>query len=176
MDWVVGNWQHLGTVAAKAVLMYAVAVLGLRLGERRTVAQWTIIDFVAGVAIGAIVGRTAIAGSQSFVTGAAALVTVIVMHRLASLLRLHPSSRKLFDHRVRVLVHNGKLRHSQLRRCGLTDTDVFAHLREHGVLDVAELKYLLYEAKGALTIVRSDANHRAPLVQAALESSTGFGP
>ncbi len=45
--------------------MYATALVGLRLGERRTLAQWSIIDFVTAVRIGAIVGRTAIAGSSS---------------------------------------------------------------------------------------------------------------
>ena len=40
--------------------MYATAVIGLRVGERRTLAQWAIIDFATAVAIGAIVGRTAI--------------------------------------------------------------------------------------------------------------------
>jgi uncharacterized membrane protein YcaP (DUF421 family) len=174
MDWILGNWPHLGAVAGKAVLMYVVAIAGLRLGERRTVAQWAIIDFVAAVAIGAIVGRTAIAGRQSFVTGAVALVTLVVVHRVAVLLRSHPRFQKLFSHRIRVLVHDGKLRHRQLRLCGLTDNDVFAHLREHGVGDVADLRYLLYEAKGALTIVARDADDHAPLVQAALDSAIGF--
>jgi uncharacterized membrane protein YcaP (DUF421 family) len=91
MSWIVGGWQHLGPVAGKAVLMYATAVVGLRLGERRTLAQWTIIDIVTAVAMGAVVGRTAIAGTQSYATGAVALLTLIGLHRLASLLRLQPS-------------------------------------------------------------------------------------
>jgi len=176
MDWIVGNWPHLGTVAGKAALMYAVALLGLRAAQRRTLAQWTITDFITAVAVGAIVGRTAVASTQSFATGAAALLALIVVHRLASLARLHPTLRKLFDHQVRVLVHHGELRRGQLRHCGLTDDDVFSHLRENGVLDVADVMYLLYEAKGALTIVLRGADGPAPLVQAALERSTGFGP
>lgn len=52
MDWIVGNWPQLGIVAGKAALMFAVAVFGLRLGQRRTLAQWTIIDFVTAVAVG----------------------------------------------------------------------------------------------------------------------------
>ena len=47
-----------GAVAAKAVLMYLAALVGLRLTYRRTLAQWTAIDFAAAVANGAIVGRT----------------------------------------------------------------------------------------------------------------------
>lgn len=176
MDWIVGDWSHLGVVAGKAALMYVVAVLGLRLGERRTLTQWTIIDFVTAVAIGAIVGRTAVAAPQSFITGSAALLSLIAAHRLVSLLRFHPTLRKLFDHRIRVLVHDGTLRRGQLCRCGLTEDDVFAHLRQQGVGDLAELKYLLYEATGHLTIVRCDISSTAPIIRAALDGSVDFRP
>jgi uncharacterized membrane protein YcaP (DUF421 family) len=48
-------------VAVKAVLLFAVAVIGLRLGERRTLAQLSAFDFMVAVAIGAITGRGATA-------------------------------------------------------------------------------------------------------------------
>jgi uncharacterized membrane protein YcaP (DUF421 family) len=173
MDWLTGNWPQLATVAGKAALMYTVAVLGLRVGQRRTLAQWTIIDFVTAVAVGAIVGRTSVASTQSFITGAAALITLVAMHRLASTLRLNPSVRRLFDHQVRVLISHGELHRAQFRHCGLTDDDLFSHLREQGVFDVADVAYVLYEPTGALTIVRRDQIDKAPLVEAALHAAAG---
>jgi uncharacterized membrane protein YcaP (DUF421 family) len=173
MSWLTSPWSDLAVVAAKAALMYGTALIGLRLAERRTLAQWTIIDFAAAVAVGAIVGRTAIAQSQSYAIGAVALVTIIVVHRLASLLRFRPLLGKLADHRVRVLVIDGQVRHHQLRLCGLTDNDLYAELRQRGVFDLNDLKYVLYEAKGGLTVVPEDAA-AVPLVDAGLETSVGF--
>ena len=175
MSWIVGHWDHLGIVAGKAILMYATAVVGLRLGERRTLAQWTIIDFATAVAIGAIVGRTAIAGTQSYATGAVALLTLIAVHRLASLLRFRPVASKLFDHRVRILVDHGHLRRRQLRICGLTENDLYAQLRQRGVFDLTGLRYVLYETKGDLTVVpdRDADGAELPLVQAGLDSAYG---
>jgi uncharacterized membrane protein YcaP (DUF421 family) len=176
MSWIVDHWDHLGLVAGKAVLMYVTAVVGLRLGERRTLAQWTIIDFATAVAVGAIVGRTATAGTQSYATGAVALMTLIAVHRLTSLLRFHPVVGKLFDHRIRVLVDHGQLRRRQLRVCGLTDNDLYAQLRQRGVFDLARLRYVLYEAKGDLTVVpdRDAAGSEPPLVRAGLDSAEGY--
>jgi uncharacterized membrane protein YcaP (DUF421 family) len=54
----VGGTGLLAWVAVKAVLMFAVAVIGLRLGERRTLAQLGAFDFAVAVAIGAIISRT----------------------------------------------------------------------------------------------------------------------
>jgi hypothetical protein len=43
------------------------------------------------------------------------------------------------------------------------------------VLDVAELRYLLYETKGGLTPVRYDDDPQAPLIRDALDDAAGFG-
>lgn len=172
--WFSSPWAELAVVAAKAILMYATALVGLRLGERRTLAQWTIIDFAAAVAIGAIVGRTAIASTQSFAVGATALLSIIVVHRLASLLRFHPLLGKLADHRVRVLVADGHVRRAQLRMCGLTDNDLFAELRLRGVLDLSVVRYVLYETKGGLTVVPREKGPVPPLVAMGLAVSTGY--
>ena len=153
MSWLTTSWGNLGITAAKAVLMYLTALIGLRLGERRTLAQWTIIDFAAAVAIGAIVGRTAIADGQSYAVGAVALVALIVIHRLVSVLRFFPLVNKVTDHRIRILVADGRVRLGELRRCGLTENDLFAELRLRGSFSLTDLRYVIYETKGGLSIV-----------------------
>ncbi len=178
MSWLTGGWVHLGEVAGKALLMYATALIALRLGERRTLAQWTIIDFATAVAMGAIIGRTAIAGTQSYATGAVALVALVAVHRGASVLRFNPVLGKLADHRVRVLVEHGELRDRELRRCGLTDNDLYAQLRQRGIFELEGLRYVLYEAKGSITVVPEDGAGRVggdpPLVEAGIEGAAGY--
>jgi uncharacterized membrane protein YcaP (DUF421 family) len=175
-SWLTGHASDLGTVAAKAALMYLVAVLGLRVAQRRTLAQWTAIDFAASVAIGAIMGRTALATGQSFVIGAVALLTILAAHTLAMLSRYHNLVAKLVDHRVRVLVDHGVLRTRELRLCGITENDLLAKLRERGVREISELRYVLYETKGELTIVpeRGEAEQDAELVRIGLRDAAGY--
>ena len=158
--------------------MYAIALVGLRVAHRRTLMQWTAIDFAAAVALGAIIGRTAIAEGQSVAVGAAALVTILLAHYLVTVGRFHPRIARLVDHRVRVLVDHGRIRHDQLRRCGLTEDEVVAHLRQHGVATIAELRYVLYESKGELTVVR-EHSHTEPdpdLIKAGLRGAAAYPP
>lgn len=171
-SWLAGHGLEL--VAAKAALMYVVAVLGLRIAQRRTLAQWTAIDFAAAVAIGAIVGRTAVASQQGFLVGVVALATILAAHSLAMLGRFNRLVAKLVDHRVRVLVDHGELRRNQLRLCGLTDNDVIAKLREQGAHRLEDIRYVLYETKGELTIVHEDAHDDTPLVAEGLRSAAGY--
>ena len=96
-------------MAAKAVLMFAVTVVGLRLGERRTLAQLGAFDFAVAVAIGAIIGRTVTSSSASFATGAVALITLLITHRLVAFARRHNRMARIIDHPPRVLVAGGTM-------------------------------------------------------------------
>ena len=133
MPELIGGASGLGWVAVKAVLLFAVAVIGLRLGERRTLAQLSAFDFAVAVAVGAIIGRGATASGTSFATSAVALVTFLVAHRVVAILRRHSRFVRLVDHPPRVLVIGGELQAGELARAGLTAADVYALLREKGV-------------------------------------------
>lgn len=174
--WLAGDLTHLGAVAAKAVLMYAAALVGLRLTYRRTLAQWTAIDFAAAVAMGAIVGRTAVASGQSVLVGVVALLTILVAHTVISAGRFSAVVAKLTDHRVRVLVRHGRVCGRQLRICGITESDLFAQLRQQGVYRLEDLRYVLYETKGALTIVPETGRDtpREDLLAAGLKGAAGL--
>jgi uncharacterized membrane protein YcaP (DUF421 family) len=167
---LIGGASGLGWVAVKAVLLFAVAVVGLRLGERRTLAMLGAFDFAVAVAIGAIIGRGATAADTSFATSAVALVTLLAAHRVVALLRRHSRAVRLIDHPPRVLVAHGELQGGELARAGLTDADLYALLREHGVGDLGQVGYLLYETRGAVTLIGAD-REPGPLVQAGLDAS-----
>src|SRR5580704_19058166 len=123
---LIGGASGLGWVAVKAVLLFALAVIGLRVAERRTLAQLSAFDFAVAVAIGAIIGRGATASDTSFVTSAVALVTLLVAHRVVGIARRHSRVVRLIDHPPRVLVAGGELQGGELARAGLTDADVYA--------------------------------------------------
>lgn len=167
-SWLFGPVGPLAAVAVKGALMYVTALLGLRLAHRRTLAQWTAIDFAAAVAVGAIVGRSAVAGTQSYLTGAVALATLLAAHAVVTLARTNRWVDKVVDHRVRVLVAHGQVRPRQLLIAGVTEHDLAAELRQRGVFDLADVRYVLYEAKGALTVVPADAPTGTPLVREGL--------
>src|SRR3982750_2841273 len=105
--WLSGQTGELVGVFGKASLMYVTAVVGLRVAHRRTLSQWTAIDFAAAVAIGAVMGRTAVAEGQSFLVAAVALVTFLVAHALVTVGRGARWFERAVDHRVRVLVDHG---------------------------------------------------------------------
>jgi uncharacterized membrane protein YcaP (DUF421 family) len=167
---LIGGASALGWVALKAVLLLTVAVVGLRLGERRTIAQLSAFDFAVAVALGAIIGRGATASDTSLATSAVALVTLLVAHNVIAILRRHSRAVRFIDHPPRVLVARGQLQPGELARVGLTAADVYSLLREKGVTDLGQVGYMLYEPRGTVTLVGANSEPGL-LMQDALNAS-----
>ena len=173
MNPIIGGISDLGWVALKALLLYITAVFGFRLGERRTLAEMSAFDFVAAVAVGAIVGRVPNADTTSYLAGAATLVTVLAAHWIISKLRQFPKIALLFDHQPRVLVQDGRVLQAQLRRSGLTQDDLYGILREQGVVDLSQVHFVVFEQRGNVSVILHSDTHKADseLVRNALERS-----
>lgn len=77
-------------------------------------------------------------------------MSLIVLHRVFSLLRRKHWFAGLTEHRVRV--EHGEVRRPELIRCGLTERDLYSQLRQRDVFDIAGIAFVLVEPRGALTI------------------------
>jgi hypothetical protein len=91
-------------------------------------------------------------------------------HRVIAIGRRHSRVVRLIDHPPRVLVARGELQDRELARAGLTAEDVYALLRENGADDLGQVGYLLYEERGAVTVIGAD-REPGPLLQDGLNAS-----
>jgi uncharacterized membrane protein YcaP (DUF421 family) len=94
----------------------------------------------------------------------------LVLHRLVAFSRRHSRIARLIDHPPRVLVARGEMQDRELSRAGLTAADVSALLRQQGVDDLGQVGYLLYETRGATTLIGSEPG---PLMRDGL-SAAGY--
>lgn len=153
MSHLFGGNEAVGWVVLKAFLLYLTAIIGFRLGERRTLAEMSPFDFVAAVAVGAIVGRVPNA-ETSYLAGAATLVTVLVTHAVITRLRQFPRLAHLIEHAPRLLVVRGQVLEDEVRRSGLTLSDLYGLLRQRGIEDLGEVRYAIFEERGHVSVIR----------------------
>jgi uncharacterized membrane protein YcaP (DUF421 family) len=146
------GWQPAVYAALKALALFATAVTAFRLVLRRTIAEFTPFDWVTAVAVGAIVGRTATAADTSWLTGTAALLTLIAAHDLVARLRLIPWVSRIVDPPVRILISHGQVDDANLKRCRLTRGDLDAVLRQHGQQTAADVRLAVFETKGVVSV------------------------
>ncbi len=154
VDWILGSWRSAGYVALSAVLIYLSAVVALRTGERRTLAELTIFDFTVAVALGTIIGRTATTESPSYVQGVVAVVALLATHRFVAWGRLHSQLvHRIVDRRPRVLVRDGIVDVETTRRALVSDDDLQTVLRQHGLVDLSAVRLVVLEPRGAFSVI-----------------------
>jgi uncharacterized membrane protein YcaP (DUF421 family) len=149
---LIDGWRPTAYAALKALALFVTVTAAFRLTERRTIAEFTPFDWITAVAVGAIVGRTATAANTSWLTGTAALLTLIAAHSVVARLRFIPWMRRLVDPPVRVLIRDGQLHEPNLKRSRLTQADIDAILREHGHESPADIRLALFESTGTVSI------------------------
>jgi uncharacterized membrane protein YcaP (DUF421 family) len=144
--------EVIGT-AVKTSALFLTAAVALRFTERRTLAEFAPFDWVAAVAAGAIVGRSATATDTSWLTATAGLICLLLTHAVVARLRFVPVIRKFIDPPLQVLIRDGRIDLRNLRRCGLTIADLDAVLRQHGLLNADQVRLAVFEAKGAISVL-----------------------
>lgn len=153
-EWMVSSLDRVLFVAVSTLLVYASTIIGLRLGDRRALTQLSPFDFVVAVALGSIVARTATTRVPTVVEGLAAIVALLVFHRLLSLLQLRSGLvRRMVEQPPIVLIRDGRVHDDALARADLTEGDLATLLREQGVPSIDDVRLSVMETRGVVSVI-----------------------
>jgi uncharacterized membrane protein YcaP (DUF421 family) len=162
---LIGDLPAVGDVAIKTAAVFLTAAILFRFTERRTLAEFAPFDWIAAVAAGAIVGRAATATDTAWLQATSALLSLMAAHAVLARLRLIPALRRLIDPPLMILVSDGKVNRRNLRRCGLTASDLEAVLRQHGHPNADRIHLAILEAKGAISVLGAETSINKPVHQ-----------
>ena len=150
---LIGDRHTVVDAALKASTLFLTATALFRFTERRTLAEFAPFDWIAAVATGAIVGRSATATDTSWLAATAALMSLLLTHAALTRVRLLPGVQKFIDPPLQVLIRDGRIDLRKLRRSGLSIADLQAALRQHGDCDIGNIHLAILESKGAISVV-----------------------
>lgn len=151
-------WYHL---VLRAVIIYVVFFIGLRLFGKRELGQFTTFDLVL-VLLVANALQPAITGPDNSVTGGAIIVAILlVFNRGVAMLRnWWPWFDRLIEPPPTVVVQDGTVIKESLEQEGLSVDDVEMAIREHGVDKLSEVKLAVLENDGSISVVTKGSGER----------------
>ena len=137
-------WQ----MSARAAVIYVIAVAIIRMGKKRFMSRATPFDLIIAIVFGSIISRV-ITGDADFLPGLGAVVTLMVLHWLFAAISLlwHGFSQLVKGHSC-VLVKDGQMNASEMRRAQISEGDLREGLRQEGVWDLAEVSEARLERSG----------------------------
>ena len=104
------GYEGVGQIIIRMTIIFAVALIVVRMMGNRAVGQLSPFDFVLMVGIGDIVGNVALGGNEAILPGAEGLVAILLLQQSLSWLALkNVTLRKWFEGAPITLIENGKI-------------------------------------------------------------------
>jgi uncharacterized membrane protein YcaP (DUF421 family) len=143
-----------GHMAARALLMYVLMVIIVRLGKKRFLGRATAFDVILVIMIGSIAAR-ALTGGAPFFPATFGIVVLVALHWLISLAaRGSPVFSGLVKGHSTILIKDGKLEKKALSDAHMSDDDLDEDLREQSVANPSEVAEARLERSGRLSVVK----------------------
>lgn len=142
----------------RAVAVYFIVFVLLRLAGRRTLAEITTFDFVLLLIIGEAT-QQALLGDDFSVTNAAVIITtlVIIDIGLSYVKRGFPRFAVAMDGQPMIVVMEGRPLRDRMKKARIDDGDILEAARQNqGIYRMEEIKYAIVEVGGAISIIPKD--------------------
>lgn len=145
-------------VIIRSVVSFFVLLLLIRLIGKQQVSQLTFFDYVLGITIGSIASTLSVQINENMTatlvgmgvwTGLAILLAHLAMHNVWL--------RKVVEGEATVVIENGKILESHLRKIRIPIDELISELRTQGVFNISEVEFALFEPGGKLSIQKKSA-------------------
>lgn len=151
--WIGASWVTLGFVVLSSLLIYASTLTVIPMSGRKTVAQMAAPDFVVTVALGTIVGSTAVSRDPSFAAGISGIIVLVALQQAVALARRNWSYVGRFvDFTPRVAIWDGEVVQEAVVSAGMAESALLSKLRMHGVRHLNEVQAAIIESTGEVSV------------------------
>ncbi len=146
-------WQF----ALRAVAVYVLVMLLVRLSGKRAVGQFTPFDLVLLILIGNAVQNGMNGGDNSLTAAVILAVCLIVLnYGVAFIAARSPRARIFIEGKPVELARDGKVFREVLKRELVSNADFLEAIRETGCDDIGRIRVATLETNGRISIVLAD--------------------
>jgi uncharacterized membrane protein YcaP (DUF421 family) len=151
----------------RAIVVYIVTVLIVRLGKKRFMGRATALDVILGIMLGSIVSR-AVTGNAPLLPALVAAAILVAMHWVFSAIALHwhAFGRAIKGQPV-LMVRHGKVDEKVMRKTHMTEHDLWEDLRGKSVSDLAQVAEARLERSGQLSVIKAEREPKVVEVKVA---------
>ena len=137
--------------------VYAAVLVYTRLAGLRSFAKMSSFDFAMTVAVGSMLASAILTKTPSLPQAAVGLGMLYALQRLVGWARERwPAVQHLVDNEPLLLMDGPTMLHDHMTQAGVTEDDVWAKLREANVLDLSQVRAVVMETTGDVTVLHGD--------------------
>lgn len=156
-SWITTSVGAVAMVIVSALGIYLAVILFTRVVGLRSFAKMSSFDFAMTVAVGSLMATTLVMPDPPLLQAVVGLAALYGIQMVVALLRVRfPGSRVLVDNSPVLLMRGEEMLHENLRRTRVTQGDLRAKLREANVLRLSEVRAVILETTGDISVLHGD--------------------
>jgi uncharacterized membrane protein YcaP (DUF421 family) len=150
------SWNSFGLIVFSALGIYLSVIIMTRICGKRSFSKMSSFDFAMTVAVGSIIATTVLSSTVSMLHGIVGLVSVYLLQIGAALARRNKTLRNLMDNSPLLLMDGATILEDNLRKARVTRGDLRSKLREANVTDLSQLKAVVFETTGDISVLHKE--------------------
>lgn len=172
-DWISMPPMMIAVILTKILGMYIALIIFTRIAGLRSFSKMSGFDFAVTVAIGSVFASVILAKDPPLAQGIVALAFMFcVQMSLAELRKRSDTIEQISSNDPRLIMIGDKMLKDQMRAAKISETDLYAKLREANVLCFSQIDAVVAETTGDVSVLHRTANGK-PLDPALLEGVLG---
>ena len=145
----------------RSVIVYLFIIFALRLFGKKELTQLSIIDLVFILLISNSVQSAMIGNNASLLGGLTAATSLFVVNWiLKNLIFKSKNISEMVQGNPLMLVYHGKIIQKHLDQAKLSNEELEAAIREHGVADIKDVDIVILEVDGNISVVSNNFTRR----------------
>lgn len=163
LSWFASTWQALVLVVASTLGIYVSLIVVTRLSGLRSFSKLSGFDFAVTVAIGSVVATVLVAEDPPLAQGVMALAALYAIQiGIAALRHRSDTVAGWVDNEPILIMDHQRILDENLRRGHMTREDLYAKLREANVLRLEEVRAVVMESTGDVSVLHAEPEGPEP--------------
>jgi len=148
-------------IMISAVTVYLFIIVAIRLFGKKELAQLSVVDLVFILLISNAVQNAMVGSDSSLMGGLVAATSLFVVNALLKYLFYRfPSIGKIVQGEPIMLIYDGSLNIQNMRKASISDDELKAAVREHGVENIEDVDLAILEVDGNISILSNQYTHK----------------
>lgn len=160
-SWINTSWTAVLMVIISTAGIYLSVIILTRIAGLRSFSKMSSFDFAVTVAIGSVIASTILSKNPPLMQAVAALSTLYFVQILVAWLRGRSAViSRLVNNQPLLLMKQTTIVEENLRKAKVTHADLRAKLREANVTELNQIKAVVMEATGDISVLHSEDEDR----------------
>lgn len=146
----------LAEIALRTSIMYLYTLINIRLFRTRTIAQLTSFELIVVIALGSAVGDPMFYSETPLINGMITVTTIVLLTKFISILsERFDAFEKLIEGQPRLIIKNGEVLKTALRKSDISLEELFSRLRYRGIENTGQILYAFLETSGQISVIQA---------------------